>query len=92
MTLNELKALQDERGLGGIHVVQINAEGFTIAHTDAERDTKAAGGASLWDCPLHKWLVEIGGPPGGSGVFVAHPDVPGCADPWYLEPLGGCLG
>lgn len=55
-SIEELTLLQDRLGLRDRHVVDLDARGFTIAHTDGER----SGSVPLHRCPLHTWLMEHG--------------------------------
>ena len=62
MTVPEIVALQKRLGLTD-HVVELDAEGFTMAHTDAEREAVASRSwQSLEDCELHNWLIDYGPP------------------------------
>jgi hypothetical protein len=48
-TIELAKEIQADLGFKGTHMVWISNEGFTIAHTDAERAT----GEPLEGCHLH---------------------------------------
>lgn len=63
--IDALVALQAERSLGYVHLVEIRDDGFVIAHTDYERVSEE----SLEDCPLHLWLVNAAGPPLPLGTY-----------------------
>jgi hypothetical protein len=88
-SIASLKALQAERGLRDTHLVSLDDDGFTIAHTDAERTS----GMDLTECPLHDWLLR--GPLASEGDWLAvpyehdtiqedyRPD--GC--PWNFKPI-----
>lgn len=89
-SIETLCALQRERGLTDVHLVDFDDRGFTIAHTDAER----AAGGDLEACELHQWALALDGPPVDAGVVcVAVPHEPDArsedygADPWDLHPL-----
>ena len=82
--------MQRAADLCDMHLVDVGPNGFTLAHTDAER----ASGGSLEDCELHRWLSdECDGPPVDPGVYVAFPHVVDAysevhgSDPWDLEPF-----
>ncbi len=91
MEIEELKALQLQRGLQDVHLVHLAADGFTIAHTDDER----ASDTPLTDCDLHRWLHGLSEPPQVDelGVWVAVPTPPDSLqqdydhDPWTFELL-----
>ncbi len=93
-TIEELRELQSEKGLRHIHLVDFDDDGFTLAHTDAERAAAADGGAPLDQCAIHRWLAECGdGGERGVHVFrVRKPDAVsesyrGDAGPWELVPI-----
>jgi len=66
MTVAEVMEYQREAGLSHTHVVWIGSDGFSIAHTDEERNTS---GFELWDCPIHEWLLSLDGPPVFPGLY-----------------------
>jgi hypothetical protein len=54
-TVADVRHVQADLGLLGSHVVWFDLdEGFSLAHTDAER----ASGMDLYDCVIHWWLAE----------------------------------
>lgn len=83
LSIEALREIQMNRGLGAWHLVSLRGVHFTIAHTDAER----AAGGDLHECELHEWLEDVGPP--AQGDFIVKPrdasllDGPG----WHLEPL-----
>lgn len=90
LTIDQLKAVQRERGLLDVHLVSFDDHGFTIAHTDAER----ASGMYLHECPLHGWLGVEGPPDCGDGEFIAREhevdaySEPYRSNPWDFDRLG----
>lgn len=90
LTIDQLKAVQRDRGLLDVHLVSFDNYGFTIAHTDAERTS----GMDLHECPLHDWLGLEGPPDCGVGQFIARKheadaySEPYRSDPWDFDPLG----
>jgi hypothetical protein len=75
-TIEDAKRVQIDLGLGDRHVVYFDlAEGFVMAHTNAER----TAGVDLMECHVHYWLTMLGddpvgwGPYVGSGVLVRQP-------------------
>lgn len=95
LPVEELKAWQRVRGLGEVHLLSIEAGGFTLAHTDEERAASEAAGPPLMDCPLHQWLTSLGEPPVGPGLYIAtrtpHDPVSdsfrGDACEWDFQPM-----
>jgi hypothetical protein len=59
MSIAEATTLQDRLGLRDTHVVWLGQQDYTIAHTDAERESSTP----LDQCSLHAWLGENGPPP-----------------------------
>lgn len=52
-TIEDARRVQQDLNLTDRHIVWYDpAEGFAMAHTDAER----ASGMNLTDCLIHKWL------------------------------------
>ena len=90
MSIDALKTIQRDSGLGDSHVVHLGTHGFTIAHTDDER----ASDEPLHECGLHRWLVSLASAPHEEGLYVVErhePDAysePYGADPWDFYPLG----
>ena len=90
MTLEELIQLQAEKRLNDVHLVELDADQFRCAHTDAER----AADEPLTACALHQWLFSLGGPPIGPGVYAAIPYEPDQdsasygRNPWEFYPIG----
>jgi hypothetical protein len=88
LTIDELRDIQRARDLLDAHVVSIDADGFTIAHTDAERKAGA-----LEDCSLHQWLLREGLPECGPGLYTVAIHQPDAvsesyrSDPYDFEPL-----
>lgn len=91
MTIEELKSIQEERGMKDVHLAYLGEGYFTIAHTDEERAT-----IELRSCELHQWLNGLGGPPDVEfvpGIYVATPHQPDKvsedygSDPWDFELL-----
>jgi len=60
------------------HVVVIREEGFTVQHPLRERLK-----GELFDCGLHSYLTNLGGPPAKPGRYRARPD----GDQWSFEEL-----
>lgn len=91
MELDEVIRFQRAMGLSDTHVVAIEPERFLLAHTDFERDC----GMDLAECPIHRWLNGVGGPPAAPGIYlVASPGVDGYSTshrsiPWELQRIGG---
>lgn len=89
VSIDDLKAIQRERGLGEVHVVDLSVRRFAIAHTDDER----ASGHPLEECDLHRWLMEGNAPPVEPGLYIVYPHEPDAysedygRDPWDFEPL-----
>ncbi len=87
-TIEDLKALQRERGLLEMHVVWIGPSHFVLAHTDEERAS-----IDLEECDLHLWLADLSGAPKDVGYYVAHLhqadaySEPYGAPRWDLDPL-----
>lgn len=91
-SIEEAKDLQDRLKLRETHVIWLDEEGFTIAHTDIERAT-----IPLEFCELHCWLVENGLPDeiDEPGWYIAMPhesdayseSFRGGACPWDFEPI-----
>jgi hypothetical protein len=72
VTVDDLKRVQADRGLTDVHVVELRATGFTIAHTDAERAIAGQDPAKpLEDCAFHRALANAGGPPVQPGLYTA---------------------
>lgn len=90
-TIQEAKDLQARLKLRETHVLWLDHEGFTIAHTDIERAT-----IPLEFCDLHCWLVEFGRPEvpeDGWYIATLHENDPysesfrGDACPWDFERI-----
>lgn len=68
-SIAEVKELQRSLRISD-HLVYLDDEGFTIAHTDFERRTLS----DLEECPLHQWLWECEDMPvAESGYYTAFP-------------------
>jgi hypothetical protein len=53
-TVEDVKRVQADLGLRDTHVAWVDLdEGFSIAHTDSERES----GMDLHDCKIHLWLA-----------------------------------
>lgn len=78
-TITELKALQERLGRLDAHVAYIGETGFTVAHTQEERD----GEFELEECPLHYWLSNANRPPFPPGYYIVtgHFDMRAQPDP-----------
>jgi hypothetical protein len=63
--LKELIAFQREMGMVNVHLVLLRDDGFDLAHTDEERATLP----DLQDCPVHRWLWSLAGPPVEPGRY-----------------------
>jgi hypothetical protein len=96
VTIDELRALQDREQLRDRHLVELRADGFTLAHTDQERLTVERGRGRLEDCAIHRWLTGWGGPAAldrAPGIYLLRRHVPDTyseplgAEPYELEPL-----
>lgn len=73
ITIDGLKRLQRDAGLGNLHLVWLGPEHFNLAHTDAER----ASGKPLEGCALHRCLAELDECPAEPGhVYVVVPEEP----------------
>lgn len=82
-SVGETVEFQKRLGLRDVHVVYLDETGFTIAHTDHERET-----IPLVECPLHRWLTEQGGRPvAESGFYMALPHYADAySEPWGMLP------
>jgi hypothetical protein len=85
--LDRLIELQERLGLKDTHLVELAPNGFSIAHTDEEREELD----DLVDCPLHYWLSS-GKPEQELGIYIVRnapksPLLPDYADPWEFEPI-----
>jgi hypothetical protein len=96
MEIEELKQIQVERGLGHVHLVWLgdSEDGFTVAHTDAERAEFNLDGRHLDTCELVVFCMDEGPfPEAPVGVYIATPHEPDTysedygAYPWDFEPL-----
>lgn len=74
MDIDSLKNVQHFMEKRDVHIVDFDEEGFTIAHTDAERAEAEGGGAPLDECPLHNALLEDDGySVPKPGIYAARP-------------------
>lgn len=65
ITIKELRVIQADLALGDVHLVHVRRDGFTMAHTDAER----AADVFLGDCLFHHWMSDYGHPPVAPGIY-----------------------
>lgn len=71
-SLGDLVAWQRVHGMEAVHLVNVRADGFDLAHTDAERDSDR----DLTACPVHRWLIGLSGPPATPGRYRVAPSAP----------------
>jgi hypothetical protein len=84
LSIDAVKAVQRAEDLCDVHVVYLDCDGFTIAHTDAERAEEQAGGRILEECKLHHHIGRLGRPPAENcGLFVVWER----NETWEFEPL-----
>lgn len=87
MDIEALRAIQIARGLQDVHLVELRADGFTLAHTDEERAAAVKGGAQLDECPLHNALLC--GSPVIHGVYTAEKrDTDGYSESYRGDAIG----
>lgn len=93
MTLEELLDLQQEHGLGHVHMVDLGRDDFRLAHTDDER----ANGTNDESCRIHQWLAGFDAAPAPEGVYIVAAHEADAysesyrSDPWDLHPLFGVI-
>lgn len=66
-SIEEVVALQASLGVSEMHLVYLCEDGFTMAHTDRERED-----IDLEDCPTHLWLAEHGRGSAPVGYYWVH--------------------
>lgn len=87
-TPTELVDLQSALGLSHVHVAEIAEDGWTLAHTDDEREEWG----TLTNCPLGLWLAELDSAPAEPGVYVVEPHEPDqYSEPYGAQPWEFCL-
>jgi hypothetical protein len=82
-SLAELLNWQRKHDMADVHLVNVREDGFDLAHTDGER----RAGIDLEDCPVHRWLTGLSGPPAASGRYqVLNHEPDQYSEPWGAEP------
>ena len=79
LSVFELCEYQKKRELPNSHLVSLDETGFTIAHTEHEREMEM----DLTKCGLHTWLDSQDGPPEEPGIYAARSGYDG----WHLTEL-----
>lgn len=88
-TVEQAKSLQHLLFLRDTHVVWVGDDGFSIAHTDMEREA----GGELEECSFHLWMERREVRPVDPGWYSATSVSQAQAgDAWLFTPIGQLPG
>lgn len=65
LPIEDLREIQRDKDLTHTHLVHFAEDGWTLVHTDAERDS----GMDLQECEVHKWVASRLAPPIALGIY-----------------------